>query len=300
MFSLKAVKAAYKELCWQAHRYSNLPFGITKWYGRLGNNIQQICLGVLYAQTQNKVFVSPSHPLIHPIIYNGGNLARVQPKHRNRFFYYPDRMVTMCDIDINYNYICDHIYDIAQSVVRPNLKIADPAPLDDDVLVIHLRGGDVFNRNSEVYNLYVQNPLSFYNHIIPNFSRTIVVTEPGDHNPVLPELRKLPRVTIQTSSVAEDFTTLLQARNLVSSGVGTFAIAAALCSKNLRNFFCSDRYLTSHLNPEMLQKNVKVFCTILDNYINVGEWDNTDSTRSLVLNYRLNDSYAQEVILSEF
>ena len=38
----------------------------------------------------------------------------------------------------------------------------------------------------------------------------------------------------------EDFATLMAAKNVALSGVGTFAMAAALCSSNIENLFTTD------------------------------------------------------------
>ena len=77
----------------------------------------------------------------------------------------------------------------------------------------------------------------------------------------------------------------MNAYNLVSSGVGTFAIAAALCSNKLNNFYCTDLYLTNHLNPEML-KGPNIFRTELKKYIKIGEWKNTLEQTELMMNYK--------------
>ena len=106
------------------------------------------------------------------------------------------------------------------------------------------------------------------------------------HNPILDELRKNPKVTIQSKSVAEDFGTLLSAKHLANSGVGTFGIAAALCSDNIETFYCTDVSISEHLNYKMLLgTDVNVSLMPIDDYINVGEWDNSDKQRKFILEY---------------
>ena len=67
-------------------------------------------------------------------------------------------------------------------------------------------------------------------------------------------------------------------------------MAAALCSPHLENFFCTDLFQDAHLNPTMLEKDyrkkVNVQMTPLLNYIKMGEWQNTDSQRTLMLEYQ--------------
>jgi len=122
--------------------------------------------------------------------------------------------------------------------------------------------------------------------LVEGFQQAIVVTEGDDNNPIINELRKHPKVTIQSKSVAEDFGTLLSAKHLANSGVGTFGIAAALCSHNIETFHCTDVSISEHLNYSMLLgKDVEVHLMPLDDYINVGEWTNNDDQRKFILEY---------------
>ena len=59
---------------------------------------------------------------------------------------------------------------------------------------------------------------------------------------------KIDKVKIQSSTVADDFATLMSAKNVALSGVGTFAMAAALCSTQIKNLYTTDLLLTEHLN----------------------------------------------------
>jgi len=158
-------------------------------------------------------------------------------------------------------------------------------PFDEDTLVIHIRSGDIFIDNP--HRLYVQNPLWYYEEIIKDYSKVILVTEKDSNNPVVMELVKNPKVKVQASTIEEDFATLLRAKNLVSSGVSTFSAAAALCSKNIQNFYCSNIYLTEHLNPTMLYNtDINIIMTNIKNYIRIGEWKNTYEQRMLMINHK--------------
>ena len=44
----------------------------------------------------------------------------------------------------------------------------------------------------------------------------------------------------------------MSAKNVALSGVGTFAMAAALCSSEIENLFTTDLLLTEHLNYTMM------------------------------------------------
>jgi hypothetical protein len=248
-------------------------------------------LAILYAKLNGLSVITPEHQSIHSIVYGPTSYLPFSPIFKNRFFFFNSTEQHSSDIELSYDYICENISVVAQQFITPNLKFHIGEPLNDDVLVIHLRGGDVYSKVSNANASYVQNPLSFYEALINRFNKTIVVCEPGDSNPIVAILKNNPLVKIQSSSVQEDFSTLMRASNLATSGVGTFAIAAALCSKNIKRLLCTDRYLTEHLNPEMV-RNAKVHCINLGNqYIPIGAWGGDDKTISLMLNYQFTDLY---------
>ena len=78
----------------------------------------------------------------------------------------------------------------------------------------------------------------------------------------------------------------MSAKHVANSGVGTFGIAAALCSKNIETLHCTDISMSEHLNYKMLLgTDVTVSLMPIDNYINVGEWTNSDEQRKYILEY---------------
>jgi len=42
---------------------------------------------------------------------------------------------------------------------------------------------------------------------------------------------------------------------------------------SLRHFYCSDGYLSEHLNQDKLKQTIKVHITPLTKYIKIGKWD---------------------------
>ena len=102
--------------------------------------------------------------------------------------------------------------------------------------------------------------------------------------------KKIEKVVVQSESVAEDFLTLMRSKNIATSGTGTFAVAAALCSSNIENFYCSNLYLDEHLNPEMVMSSeIKVHMMELNNYIKYKTWKNNKEQRKFILGY-MNES----------
>jgi len=290
----KYARAPLRKSLWLGNGALNLPVTIEGWYGRLGNNIQQISLAIIYAKKNGLRATTPDHTNIKPISFGQSKFWPDMLKIKNRFFYFsePGELVhPFSDITLEYRYICENIQDIAREFIAPNFKFKIGEPLGDNVLVIHLRGGDVFREGKNAVTTYVQNPLSFYQNLIKNFDKTILVCEPGHENPIVSILKDNPAVTIQSSSVEEDFSTLLRAKNIATSGVGTFAIAAALCSKNITKLFCTNLYLKEHLNPEMV-KNADVHCIrIGDEYLKIGSWSGDASTISRMLSYQVDEFF---------
>ena len=100
--------------------------------------------------------------------------------------------------------------------------------IGDETIVMHLRSGDNYHRIFDPPTNYIPNPLVYYLNLIDSFEKVILITEPDDKNPIVHELRKIDKVQIQSSTVADDFATLMNAKNVALSGVGTFAMADSM------------------------------------------------------------------------
>ena len=59
---------------------------ISNWYGRLGNNIQQICNGILFSSLNGDGFVSIEHELINQVVFNYNEQSTIK---QCRFFHLP-------------------------------------------------------------------------------------------------------------------------------------------------------------------------------------------------------------------
>jgi hypothetical protein len=272
-----------QKIFFSLHKIIPLPLTISAWYGRFGNNIQQILIGLLYAQKNQYYFISPDHELIKSFNNKKNPSNKSYFKFKNQFFYYNSKKNRSSDVEVPYDFICQNINQIAIQYLLPNFKFSVKKKFSHETLVVHLRSGDIFDPKVPPDRFYVQNPLSYYKYLISMFKNTIIVAEPG-LNPILNELKKIKSVTCFSGSIVEDFELLLRAQNLASSGVGTFSIAAALCSKNLKNLYCSNLYIKEHLNPEMI-KNAKVNIIYLNNYIKIGEWARSKKQYELLMNY---------------
>tara|TARA_Y100001956_G_scaffold66346_1_gene67832 strand:+ start:219 stop:992 length:774 start_codon:yes stop_codon:yes gene_type:complete len=254
---------------------------LSHWYGRLGNNIQQCAIGTMVAQESGGTFKQElDHDIIEKYETTFGSSSEEQV---SKFFYWegPYREVTLSS-----GFITRSISQVCKEFVFPHLRVPRVS-VPDDTIVIHIRSGDVFDKGVANPDQYVPNPLDFYRQLLDSFDKALVVTEPDEYNPVVEELKRHSKVTVQSLSVAEDFATLMGAKNVASSGVGTFAVAAALCSQRIERFYCTNVSISEHLNWHMLVGNeVEVHCMDLDNYIKPGEWRNTDEQRQFILDYK--------------
>ena len=153
-----------------------------------------------------------------------------------------------------------------------------PATLNysEDALVIHIRSGDIFNRNITIHPMYSPPPLAYYQEIIEEHSmqsrEVILVTLNKHMSPLVAALLEIyPHIKIQAGSLEEDVAVLLAARHLVVSQ-GTFAWALALASSKLETLYT--------FNNKMHIMDDRVFCDVIVVQISTEEyfsrWEATD------------------------
>jgi len=247
-------------------------------YGRLGNNIQQILIAKLHI-VKYGCKVSLSKSLKKSLSIAGGTKDFLQPqkalttisKQQQRwrthqlfrinadlFFY---RNVKWWEIDtfINPSDFTESIASLAEPLRnelsrRNNLLIKEYERLD--ICVVHLRGGDISDLSN---SQYVTNPLSYYRWLLGQSDKFLLVTEPRCHHPLFEEICELlkPESIVSHRKVKKDFYALTSSPKIATSGVGTFAIAAALLNKNLKKLFFSNAFCEEHLNPLLVQPNVQ-------------------------------------------
>jgi hypothetical protein len=87
--------------------------------------------------------------------------------------------------------------------------------------------------------------------------------------------------------VDQSLTLMLRAKSIATSGIGTFALAAAMCSKNIKELYCTNLSIPNALNPSMLKEHLDVYSMDIngDKYIRVGEWNYSENTIAKVLQY---------------
>ena len=271
-----------------------MSLSVSHWSGRLGNNIQQVANCILCAEKNKGVF---EQTLDHDIISKFSLSFGESPMEASGRFYSWEPLVH-CEkgiyeggneIGVEKENVYDNMARICKEYVRPNLKLPEKDAIGDNTIVMHLRSGDNYHRVFDPPTNYIPNPLIFYLNLIESFDKCLLITELDRDNPIIHALEKEPKIQISSAWVAEDFATLMSAKNLALSGVGTFAMAAALCSSEIKNLYTTDLLLTEHLNYSMLfNTDVDVHVMELENYLPVFpcSWKNTEEQRKFIMEYR--------------
>jgi hypothetical protein len=256
---------------------------IPRWFGRLGNNIQQLSNGIYFCKKEGIHFTSPDHPMINQIDLNFGDKEyKISETSDNWFYFFKGTSAdfTTDVLDLNYQR-----KKICEEYILPNLKIDQTKllqPLPDNHLVIHLRSGDIFTRWP---SMHPQNPLGYFMSLLNLFEFNVSIVAEDENHPFLEVFNRL-KLNIEFLSVEESYTKLLRAKNLATSGIGSYALSAALCSKNLNKFYCTDLFLEDSLNHLMLKDHLEVHMMHLgDKYIKVGEWKYSPETFEKIYNY---------------
>jgi hypothetical protein len=275
-----------------------MTFSVSHWSGRLGNNIQQIANCIMAAEKYKSTFRQKlDHDIISKYQVPFEDMTGVS-QWSGEGRYYSWEALVHCEKGIyeggnetglGVEYIYRNMQRICQVHIAPYLILPHVEPIGSDTIVMHLRSGDNYHRIFDPPTNYIPNPLVFYLELIDAYDKCILITEPDKENPIVHELEKIDKVQIQSSTVADDFATLMIAENVALSGVGTFAMAAALCSTTIKNLYTTDLLLTEHLNYTMLYNtNVEVNVMELDNYLPVFpcSWKNTEEQRKFILEYR--------------
>jgi hypothetical protein len=153
-----------------------------------------------------------------------------------------------------------------------------------DVLVIHMRGGDIIQHDPPPHPLYVQPPLSFYKCVIEDcpIKNIIIITETIS-NPCAKVIASMyPNCKIQILSLTEDVTTFLRATHVCFNTQGTFGETLALMSPNIKTAYIPEYTEPIRINNWNVDFKVNEY-PIADTYIQPGQWTASDEQIALML-----------------
>lgn len=225
---------------------------LKRWFGRLGNNFQQLLTGIAISLNNKIDFSSIDHEFFSPIdIKFKRNFLFKGFQFKGEIFYEY----------INYfEYISKNLNYLNDNYILPNLKIEKHQEnyFDSNSMVIHIRLGDIYDN---FYKEYVQNPISYYRKLFDlNYRSYFIIKDPLFNHKLIDQLKYEYKCNVISVNVHDSIKLLMNSTNLSTSGVGTFPIMAAFMSKKLKNFYFSDLYLNEHLNPDLLlYKNINLW-----------------------------------------
>jgi hypothetical protein len=277
-------------------------FYVNATQGRFGNHVHQIGSAVCLAQHLGvpRVYLGtlPMLEIDRPIRFGDvtvlpdSELRRDRPKGVLCGTFYYRKTLGHAFEDMSYRDVVAAARAVGQPIFRHLAPDSAFKPEATD-LVVHFRAGDLFARPDPHTN-YAQPPLAFY-RLCVDFARAqlgvrrIVLVYEDDGNPCVAGLKAwLDEIGVQHVSHArtleEDLAVLLAASHCVF-GRGTFGLAVAILSGNLRTLFYS------WLEPNFgTMAEVSGFrpVKVLDaarGYIRRGDWRNTPEQRQMMLDY---------------
>jgi hypothetical protein len=200
------------------------------------------------------------------------------------------------------NTICGHIFFdfFLPLVFKPTARVIilkdeikrnlPKVNIDENDLYIHIRTGDVFEKNG---NLYSPPPYCFYQKILNNFKfRKIYLMSMDDKSPIIGKLKSdYPNIIHEFHSVEEDIATLMNAYNLVNS-ISSFSQVSIYFNDNINNLWEYDFYKIDqkifhfHHDFEKLNREFNIYkMKPSENYVKeMFNWRNEDYQKKLMLN----------------
>ena len=261
---------------------------ISKWFCRLGNNIQQMANVIQIALYYNYNIIIPYHRYFNKtkIIINNDIIDDDEyyedPESSNFFFVTKIKKFDMKCLGENILKMREILRDLFI------FKFSDIPKLDDNDVVIHIRSGDIFSTNP--HQVYIMPPLSYYIEIINNnnFKNIYLIAE-DTLNPCINALLNMyPNIIFKMNTLDDDIKMILSSPNIVAS-FGTF-INALLCFTDYTKtlYRISYSYENNRIcNPEnkikVIIKNLKEY------YIKMYPWKNTEEQYNIMLTYGMDE-----------
>jgi hypothetical protein len=261
-------------------------------HGRFGNNIRQILYSLAVAERlgvrevvarsipefpYGSWEVSPNVTLTHDPLLRPRRVSRPRTILAGDFFVVP-RLPTPID----------HVdYTVFSNGLAWASGLSDRPPLSADVLVIHIRSGDVFGEHP--HPSLGQPPLSFYEKVLEHSRpQNVVLVYEDALNPVIPKLQERLEslaiaYSVHSGDLGSDLQLLLSARQL-ATGKGTFGQALLVLSPHIERWYDfgegKERFLTSR------RRSVVSITDREGDYVAaLKSWENSPSQRDLMLKY---------------
>ena len=245
-------------------------YRVSDWMGRFGNNLIQISSGLMNAERDNGNLYFPKHSML--------NDTKIILNENNQDDYFEDLFWGISFDENIRRRLCKEYLS--------KLIIFQEEKLDDDDLVIHLRGGDIFQSNPP--KNYVQAPFSFIKGVIEIVKpKTIYVVYEDETNPNVSMISKLYSNAIFINDLQIGVNLILSTKKLVITGVTTFSRMLAMCSLNIKTIY-QPSFIKDH--DYILNINDDIDCG--DNHITIKFCDYND-VENIILPVRNDIKYPQ-------
>ena len=261
---------------------------ISEWYGRFGNNVQQLIHAYLLSDKFDCEFFYPKH------LYFKAKDWVTYASHVKKwcgipYFHVDDTLFFRTEFEEKYFNV--NIHDerrICRDKIAKEIISIPNYDIPEDVIVIHVRGGDVFMENP--HSGYLQPPLAYYIAIIEkeaitDLSKVWIITESGQpRNPVVDILEKM-GCKIFTESLAWSVVILSNAKRgvLCKSSFSKFSF---FLSNKIKKLYAPDYVLETDNIQELT--DINLFKVNLPNYIEQGTWEASQKQLSTMINYDSN------------
>ena len=278
---------------------------ITRWDGRLGNNISQLFNAIQISLYYGCNISIPNHNLFDTIW-----ISRLVTNSFDSEFVDINLQKQLSDNELKSDFFYDLYkyderifeYNIQQtvSILKESFKIREDKTCDlgENHVVLHIRGGDIF-QGSNPHSDYITPPIYYYKTILDsnNYKRIILISE-DRLNPTVGELLKLyPNIEFKIQSLEEDIKLLLASKNVIMS-YGTFVPRLLTLSNRIKKIY-KPSYLEKGLIDQQLGVNSQKMCINiliklgievhdfeLDDYFKKqSPWKNSELQRDLLINY---------------
>lgn len=217
---------------------------IYSWFGRFGNNINQIgqCLHFAFIKNNAKYIEFPKHDLLTTtrIINPHASckcdkrlyLKCLKTNRLNLFFYNDSHPLTVSEHK-------ECIQNFAKQYIKHSIT-KSPSIIYD--VVIHVRSGDIRDRTSGNYKLPSR---EYFDKVLleeMHPQKTIMVVYEDDMNQTYQHIKnKYPNLLFQSDSIENDLRSMINCKTLVVS-VGTFSLAAIKLSTTIQNIYIPSQY----------------------------------------------------------
>jgi len=251
---------------------------INQWFGRLGNNLQQLSNAIYVAEKTRSTLSFPSHHMITDSYFDFSRGRN--SKHKILSNFWNNKLE-------NFAVTIEEIEEKRSSILKNNILPLMPynRKKQDFDMVIHFRGGDIFGKNPH-HNM-VQAPYSYFRRVleIEEAKRVLLVCE-DNKNPIVPKLQNSGSgidFIYHSGTIEEDVNLILNAKTLALPGNTSFSRILAQTSSNLEKI-----YLPIPGNdPKLLKFDIETVYVSVDDYIKLGQWKYDSLQKKMLIEHPL-------------